>query len=178
MAHKALAIMTIILGASASILYLYYMPSHLSLSITDPPLTPYSNNVTAIYVSIAEVDIHDAGADNSSGWTMIASASTVNLMSVLSTSKLLSTATISPGKYSELRFYASQAIITINGVNATYTIPGGSQTGLKVVIPNGGFHIYGGQTLTVQLSLSFNNNEIMDNPTMRLTPVSTATVVQ
>jgi hypothetical protein len=168
--------MTIILGASASVLYLYYMPSHLTLAIADPPPSPYSNNVTAIYVSVSEVDIHAASADNNSGWHTIASSFTLNLMSVLSTSKLLGTTTLPPGKYSELRFYASDAVIILNGVNLTYSIPGGGQTGIKVVIPNGGFHIYGGQSLTVQLDLSFNNSEIMNNPTMKLNPVATATV--
>jgi len=176
MARKILAIMTIILGASASVLYLYYVPSHLTLSVSDPPSVPYSTNVTGIYVSVSEVDIQVAGSDNSSGWHTIASTFTVNLMSVLSASKLLGTITLSPGKYSELRLYTSQAVITIDGVNATYSIPSGSQTGIKVVFPNGGFHIYGGESMTVHLSLSFNNNEIMKNPTMKLSPVATATV--
>ncbi len=31
--------------------------------------------------------------------------------------------------------------------------------------------------MTVQLDLSFNNNEILNNPTMTLTPVATAKVL-
>jgi hypothetical protein len=177
MARKVLAIITIILGASVSVLYLYYAPSHLALSIADPPPTTYSSNVTAIYVNLTEIDIHSAGAADESGWHTLTTGVTLNLMSVLSTSKLLGTTTLSPGKYDELRFLASQAVITINGTNETYTIPSGDETGIKAPITNGGFHIYGGESLTVQLDLSFNNNEIMKNPNMKLTPVATAQVV-
>lgn len=92
-------------------------------------------------------------------------------------SKVLGGASVPQGKYSEIRFFASQAIITINGVDKTYTIPGGDQTGIKVVITGGGFQIFGGQSLTVQLDLAFNNSEIMNNPTMRLPPVATAKIV-
>ena len=177
MARKVLAVATIILGASISVLYLYYIPSHLTLSITDPPPTGYSSSITGIYVNITEIDIHSAGAGNNSGWRTIATSISLNLMSVISVSKLLGTTSLPAGKYSELRFFASQAVITVNGANSSYTIPGGGQTGIKVPIPNGGFHIYGGQTRTVRLDLSFNNNEILNNPTKTLAPVATATVM-
>lgn len=177
MARKALAIATIILGASISVLYLYYAPSHLTLSIADPPPNGYSSSITAIYVNISEIDIHTAGADNNSGWHTIATSESLNLMSIISASKLLGTTSLPAGKYSDLRFFTSQAVITINGANSTYTIPSGGQTGIKVPIPNGGFHIYGGQTLNVQLDLSFNNNQILNNPTKTLAPVATATVM-
>ena len=177
MARKILAILTIILGASSSIAYLYYAPSHLILSITDPPPISYSNNITAIYVTLTTIEIHAADADNNSGWHTLAMDVTLNLMTLLSASKLLGTAQLPPGRYSEIRFFASQAIITINGTNTTYTIPSGNQTGVKVPVTGGGFHIYGGQTMTVQLDLSFNNNEIMNNPTMTLTPVAAAKVM-
>ena len=176
MARKALAIATIILGASFSVLYLYYVPSHLELSIADPPPNGYSGSITGIYVNITEIDIHAAGAANNSGWHTIAAGISLNLMTVISASKLLGTTTLPPGKYLDLRFFTSQAVITVNGANSTYTIPSGGQTGIKVSIPSGGFHIYGGQTLTVQLDLSFNNNEILNNPTKTLAPVAMATV--
>ena len=176
MARKILAILTIILGASSSIAYLYYTPSRLALSITDPPPVSYSNNITAIYVTLTTIEIHAANTDNNSGWHTLATDVTLNLMTLLSASKLLGTAQLPPGRYSAIRFFANQAIITINGTNTTYTIPSGNQTGVKVPVTGGGFHIYGGQTMTVQLDLSF-NNEIMNNPTMTLTPIATAKIV-
>jgi uncharacterized protein DUF4382 len=177
MARKILSVLTIILGASSSIAYLYYAPSHLALTLSDPPPTTYSSNITAIYVTLTAIEIHAANAGNDSGWQTMATSVTVNLMTVLSTSQLLNTAQLSPGRYTELRFSATRAVITINGVNKTYAIPSGNQTGIKVPVTGGGFHIYGGETITVQLDLSFKNSEIMNNPTMTLTPVATATVV-
>ncbi len=176
MARKILAILTIILGASTSTVYLYYAPSHLALALSDPPLTSYNSNITAIYVTLVTIEIHAANAGNDSGWQTMASGVTLNLMTVLSTSRLIGRTQISPGRYTELRFFAPQAIITINGVNKTYTIPSGNQTGVKVPVTGGGFHIYGGETMTIQLDLSFNNSEIVYNPTMKLTPVATAKV--
>ncbi len=176
MARKILAILTIILGASSSIAYLYYAPSHLTLSITDPPPTPYSNNITAIYVTLTTIEIHAANADNNSGWHTIATDVTLNLMTLLSTSKLLGTAQLPTREILRDHILRQPSHITIDGTNTTYTIPSGNQTGIKVPVTGGGFHIYGGQSMTVQLDLSL-NNEIMNNPTMTLTPVATAKVL-
>jgi Domain of unknown function (DUF4382) len=175
--RKILAALTIILGASASMLYLYYAPSHVSLSVMDPPPTQYDNSISAIYINLTEIDIHAANAGNNSGWHTISTATSLNLLSIIGTSRLLGTTVLPPGRYSEIRFFTSQAIITISGTNATYTIPSGNQNGIKVQITGGGFHVYGGQTVAVQLDLSFNNNEIINNPNKTLNPVASATVV-
>lgn len=164
-------------GHSSSVVYLYYAPSHLTLTISDPPATSYSSSITAIYVNLTGIQIHIAGAGNSSGWHTLSSGVDLNLMSVLTTSKLLGTSQLPPGKYDEIRFYSGEAVITMNGTNMTYTIPSGNQTGIKVPITGGGFHVYGGQTIAVQLNVSFNNNEIMNNPSLTLNPVATATVL-
>jgi Domain of unknown function (DUF4382) len=175
--RKILAALTIILGASASMLYLYYAPAHVSLSVMDPPPTQYDSSISAIYVNLTEVDIHAANADNNSGWHTISTGVSLNLLSVIGSSRLLGTTQLPPGKYSEIRFFTSQAIVTIGGTNASYTVPSGNQTGIKVQITGGGFHVYGGETIAVRLDLSFNNNEIMNNPNKILNPVASATVV-
>jgi Domain of unknown function (DUF4382) len=175
--RKILAALTIILGASASMLYLYYASSHVSLSVMDPPPTQYDNSISAIYINLTEIDIHAANAGNNSGWHTISTATSLNLLSIIGTSRLLGTTVLPPGRYSEIRFFTSQAIITISGTNTTYTIPSGNQNGIKVQITGGGFHVYGGQTVAVQLDLSFNNNEIINNPNKTLNPVASATVV-
>jgi len=54
-----------------------------------------------------------------------------------------------------------------------YTVPSGS---LKVPVTNGGFQITATSSVTVQLTLSFNNNEILAM-NGHLTPVATAKVV-
>src|SRR5205809_7235211 len=97
MAHKALAILTIILGASLSTAYLYYAPSHLALTLSDPPPTPYSNNITAIYVTLTTIEIHAANAGNKSGWQTLATDVTVYLMTILSTPIFIGNINITPG---------------------------------------------------------------------------------
>jgi Domain of unknown function (DUF4382) len=158
-------------------LYLYYAPSHIRLSIMDPPPSQYNSRISAIYINLTELDIHAANADNNSGWHTISTNISLNLLSIIGTSKLLGTTQLPPGRYSEIRFFTSQAVITISGTNSTYTIPSGNQTGFKVSISGGSFHVYGGQTIAVQLDLSFSNNEIMNNPNKTLTPVVGAAVV-
>lgn len=177
MARKILAVLTIILGASASVGYLYYAPSHLTLTISDPPPTSYSSNITGIYVNLTNIEIHAASAGNSSGWHSLSNGVALNLMLVLTTSKLLGTTQLPPGKYDEIRFFSTQAVMTINGTNTTYIIPSGNQTGIKAQIIGGGFHVYGGQTIALQLDLYFNNNEIMNNPSLKLNPIAIATVL-
>ena len=100
----------------------------------------------------------------------------MNLLNVLNISQVLGTTTVPAGKYSEIRFFLYQTIITINAVNIPYTVPSASQTGFKVVITGGGFQVMGGLSVTVLLDLAFKNNEILNNPQHILAPVATATV--
>jgi len=92
---------------------------------------------------------------------------------VLNVSKVLGTAQVPAGKYTELRFNVSKVVVTISGVDFTYTIPSGS---LKVPITGGGFQAYGALTVNVELDLSFRTTEILNNPTLMLNPVATARV--
>ena len=61
----------------------------------------------------------------------------------------------------------------VGGASAIYTVPSGT---LKVPVINGGFQITATSSVTVLLTLSFNNSEIL---TMNghLTPVAKAAVV-
>jgi Domain of unknown function (DUF4382) len=172
--NLALAIVLIIVVVAAVGGYLLYAPATVNLSVKDAPPEPYDPSISAIYVTFVSVELHVANAGNSSGWHTIVQNSTVNLIQVLNVSKVIGSAHVPQGKYTELRFNASQAIVTINGVNVTYNIPSGS---FKVPITGGGFQIVGGQTVNVQLDLAFRNSEILNNPTKTLTPVATAKVV-
>ncbi len=167
----------VLLGVSASAVYLFYAPTHVTLSIADPPPQAYDGSIQAIYVTFSKIEIHAAGAGNDSGWFTLASGATVNLLTVLDVSKVLGDAKLPPGKYAEIRFFAGEATVTLNGINTTYIIPSGGETGVKVTITGGGFRIFGGQRLTVLLDLAFRNSEIMNNPTRKLTPLTTAKVV-
>jgi hypothetical protein len=164
--------MLVVVGAVAGVLF--YAPSNTQISIRDPPLQSYDSTIQAIYVTFTSIEVHVANAHNDSGWHIVTTSATVNLLTLLNVSKVLGKAQVPAGKYTELRFNVSQVVVTISGVKFTYTIPSGS---LKVPITNGGFQAYGALTINVELDLSFRSNEILNNPTLTLNPVATAKVV-
>jgi hypothetical protein len=168
----AIAILLVVIITGAAVGLLFYAPSNLQLSIKDPPQSAYDSSIRAIYVTFTSIDVHAANAGNDSGWHTITTGATVNLLTVLNVSSVIGKSPLPAGKYTELRFNVSKVVITINGVNVTYTIPSGS---LKVPILNGGFQAYGALTVNVELDLSFNNNEIL-SMNGNLTPVATARV--
>ena len=167
-----IAAVLIAIVAGSILGFLFYGPSNVQISIRDPPQTPYSSSIQGIYVTFSSIEVHTANAGNNSGWHNITSSATINLLTVLNVSNVLGKASVPAGKYTELRFNVSQVIVTINGVNYPYTIPGGS---LKVPILNGGFQVYGAQTINVELDLSFKDSEILAM-NGHLTPVATAKV--
>lgn len=170
-ALPAILLVLVISGAVAG--FLFYAPSYVQISIRDPPQQSYDPRIQAIYVTFTGIETHVANAGNSSGWHTITTAATVNLFTVLNASKVLDRAQVPAGKYTELRFNVSAVVVTITGVNVTYTIPSGS---LKVPITGGGFQAYGASTVHMELDLSFKSSEILNNPTLTLNPVATAKV--
>lgn len=166
----AIALIAIVAGAILG--FLFYGPSSVQISIRDPPQTAYSSSIQGIFVTFSSVEVHTANAGNNSGWHPIATDATINLLTVLTVSNVLGKASVPAGKYTELRFNVTQVIVTITGVNITYTIPGGS---LKVPILNGGLQVYGALTANVELDLSFKDSEILAM-NGHLTPVATAKV--
>jgi hypothetical protein len=178
----AVILAIIIIGSIAGyIFYTNYVPGTLTLTITDPVQAPpgnsqqYDPSITNIYVTVSGFQVHFAGQGNASGWnTMPISTQTVDMISVLSGSKVLGTMKFSAGKYDSFRFNVTGVTVNfVSGTTASYTVPSGT---LKVPVPNGGIQITATSSVTVLLTLSFNNNEIM---TMNghLTPVAKATVV-
>jgi Domain of unknown function (DUF4382) len=168
-----LAIVLVIVVAGAVTGFLLYAPSNVQISIRDPPQQSYDPSIQAIYVTFTSIEVHVANAGNNSGWQPVNTGATVNLLTVLNVSKVLGKAQVPAGKYTELRFNVSAVVVTISGVNSTYTIPSGS---LKVPITGGGFQAYGALTVNVELDLSFKSSEILNNPTLTLNPVATAKV--
>ncbi len=173
---KLVAVILAVLAISAAGGYLLYAPAPVTLRLTDPPPQSYDSSITSITVTFTKIEIHSAGAGNDSGWHTIMTSGTVDLLTVLNVSKVLGTASIQAGKYTEIRFFISQTIITISGVSVPYSVPSANQTGFKVPITGGGLQVTGGLSASVQLDLAFRNSEIMNNVNLTLTPVATATV--
>ena len=126
-------------------------------------------------MNVSGFQVHVAGQGDSSGWNPIAtSAQTIDMIRVLNVSKVLGTMKFSAGKYDSFRFNVTGVMVDFVSVaSAIYTVPSGT---LKVPVPNGGFQITATGSVTVLLTLSFNNNEILAMSGY-LTPVAKAVVV-
>ena len=172
----------IIIGSVAGyVFYTNYVPGTLTLTITDPALAPpgsaqqYDPSITNIYVAVSGFQVHIAGQGNASGWnSMPVSTQTVDMITVLSGSKVLGTMKFSAGKYDSFKFNVTGVTVSFaSGTSANYTVPSGI---LKVPVPNGGFQITATSSVTVLLTLSFNSNEILAM-NGHITPVAKAAVV-
>jgi Domain of unknown function (DUF4382) len=100
--------------------------------LTDPPTVPA--NVTAIYVTYANVAVHLRAAGNQSGWTNSNTSGTIDLMKLVNVSTTIAVVKASTGFYDALRFNISSASVTYNGMNYTAFVP---RAELTVTIPNG-----------------------------------------
>jgi len=153
----------------------------MTLTITDPAQAQpgnsrqYDPSITHINVAFSQFQAHLAGQGDSSGWqTVKVSPQTIDMVKVLSLSQVVGKVPLPAGKYDSLRFNVTSVTVSFSGgTTASYTVPSGS---LKVPVTNGGFQITATSSVTVQLTLSFNNNEILVM-NGHLTPVATAKVV-
>ena len=178
----AVILAIIIIGSIAGYLfYTNYVQGTVTLTITDPAQAQsgnsqqYDPSITHINVTFSQFQAHLAGQGDSSGWQPIKiSQQTIDLIKVLSLSEALGKVPLPAGKYDILRFNVTAVTVSFSGKpSAIYSVPSGS---LKVPVTNGGFQITAASSVTVQLTLSFNINEIrlMNG---HLTPVATAKVV-
>ncbi len=178
----AVILAIIIIGSVAGYLfYTNYVQGTMTLTITDPAQAQYSNSqqydpsITHINVVFSQFAVHVAGQGDSSGWLMMKiSPTTIDMMSLLSVSKDLGKMPLPAGKYDSLRFNVTSVTVSFLGKsNVIYSVPSGS---LKVPVTNGGFQITATSSVNVQLTLSFNSNDIL-LMNGSLTPVATAKVM-
>jgi len=178
----AVILAIIIIGSVAGYLfYTNYVQGTMTLTITDPAQAQYSNSqqydpsITHINVAFSQFAVHVAGQGDSSGWLMMKiSPTTIDMMSLLSVSKDLGKMPLPAGKYDSLRFNVTSVTVSFLGKsNVIYSVPSGS---LKVPVTNGGFQITATSSVNVQLTLSFNSNDIL-LMNGSLTPVATAKVM-
>ena len=155
-------------GVAGYLFYHDYAQGTVTLQITDPPSSGSGNNqhynssILHIYIRFSEIDLHlgGFGSQNSTGWySIVATPTTVDMISVLSTSRTLASENLATGTYDQLRFPVSSAIVNFSKIgNVTYSIPSNS---LKVSIVGGGFQSSPGTHVNLLLTISFDNNEIM-----------------
>ena len=159
----------LMIGAvSGYLFYTRYVQGTVTLSITDPPQASsgnghrYDPSIIHIYLTFSTVQIHQGGLGNpgNNTWTSIVSSpKTVDMISVLTATRILGTTRLSTGTYDQLRFPIAIATVTFssNG-NVTYTVPSDS---LKVSITGGGFESSPGSNVNLLLTISFDSNEIL-----------------
>lgn len=187
MAKGIAAVILVILiigGIAGYLFYTRYVQGTVTLSITDPPQAPpgnshqYDPRIIHIFLTFSTIQIHQGGLGNPSNntWTtIVGSPKTVDMISVLTSSKVLGSTRLSTGTYDQLRFPVATTIVTFSNIgNVTYTVPSDS---LKVSITGGGFESSPGSSASLLLTISLDNNEIL---TMNghLTPHATAQLTQ
>ena len=177
----AVILAIIIIGSIAGYLfYTNYVQGTMTLTITDPAQAQsgnsqeYDPSITHINVTFSQFQAHVAGQGDSSGWQPIKiSQQTIDMMSVLSVSKIVGKVPLPAGKYDSLRFNVTSVTVSFLGKpSVMYNVPSGT---LKVPVINGGFQITAASSVTVQLTLSFNNSQILAMNGY-LAPVATAKV--
>ncbi len=174
--------MILIIGAIAGY-YFYrdYAQGTVTLNITDPPggngSNPhYNSTILHIYLLFTGIDIHQSGigSTNDTGWrAIVGSPTTVDMISVLTSSKTFASVNLPTGTYDQLRFPAATATVTFSTIgNVTYILPSDL---MRVSISGGGFQSSPGTRTQLLLTISFNNAEILAM-NGHLTPHATATI--
>jgi hypothetical protein len=180
----AVVLVVLMIGGLAGYLFYHdFAQGNVTLTVTDPPSSQnsnshhYNSSILHIYVNFAEIDLHlgGFGSQNSTGWiTIVGKPTTIDMISVLSTSRTLASQNLQTGTYDQLRFPVSNVIVTFANIgNVTYSVPSDS---LKVSILGGGFESSPGTHVNLLLTMSFNDNEIMAM-NGNLAPHATAQVV-
>lgn len=127
----------------------------LVMQITD---VPADLNIEKALVTISDVDVHlaganeDANATNETGWfTVVKEEKTFDLIKIKDVKELIGSSDLKAGKYTQIRLNVNKALVTIDGTEYDLTIP--SKT-VKLVKP---FNIVANQT--TKLTLDFDAKE-------------------
>ncbi len=95
-----------------------------SVLLTDPPVVP--NGTTSLLIHYSSISIHSI---SSNGWLSSNTQGNINLLNLTNTSVVLANLNISPDSSPNLvRFYISNASITINGTVYNVTVPSAEVT--------------------------------------------------
>ena len=93
----------------------------LSLLMTDPPHVP--TGVTAIYAYYIGLAVHGA-----QGWTTVAVAGEIELLGTVNVAQTLASTNLPGGRYDQVTFELTSALVTYEGTNYTAIVQGGHLT--------------------------------------------------
>ena len=103
----------------------------IEIRVTDPPPA----DVEHVFVTLANIEVHRV-SDNVTGWETIPIPTgnmTFDLMDVIGVEKVLGSANVTAGKYTQIRMDVdSVEVVTVDGDNFTAEVPSGK---LKIVRP-------------------------------------------
>ena len=113
----------------------------LAVLLTDPSSIPL--NVTAVYISLSDLQLHPTSLGNSSGWLDLGSAREINLLSIVNSTETVSGGNISDGSYDALRVNLTAPVVTYEGQNFSANLI--SHADYLSIPIQGGITISGGQ---------------------------------
>ena len=96
-------------------------PGTLSVLLTDPPHVPLG--VTKVYITYSNLYVHVSEAGNKSGWTLLKSSGSIELLGTVNVGQTITSVKIARGEYNFLRFNISSAQVTYDGKNYTAFVP-------------------------------------------------------
>ena len=135
----------------------------LVLQITDAP----SNlNITKALVHISNIEVHLIGT----GWcTVVEEPQLFDLIELKNVKKIIGNATLSTGRYTQIRLHINDASVTINGIEHNLKISSGT---IQLISP---FSINENETTTLTIDFDVQNsvfstgsNKYMMNPTIKV----------
>ncbi len=141
--------------------------------------TPSGNGTVSLYikddvgewkhvnVTFSEIQIHQASGNNSSGWISLSIQNgSIDLASLTNVSQLLASASVQPGKYTQIRFIVQNATgMMTNGTQVNFTVPSGV---LKTTHP---FNVTAGATMKLTLEVDLQRSIVHNANGWFFTPV-------
>src|SRR5712692_9835041 len=152
----------------------------LSVLLTDPPHVPAG--VSAVSITYSDVAVHVSEAGNLSGWTIVKSSGTIELMSTVNVAQTISSVKITSGDYNALRFNISSAQVTYYGKTYTAFVPSS-----RLVVPIiGGIEVNASKPSATIINIdptifnigSTSNPEFIIRPAARAFPVPSSEVTE
>ncbi|MGC8645283.1 MAG: DUF4382 domain-containing protein [Thermoplasmata archaeon] len=112
----AIAVVIVAVAAGVAIYEYYGTMGTLRVAVADAPV----GNVSAVYITFSSIALHG----NSSGWTNYSlSSRTVDIYDLtVSNATILGNLTVHSGKYTMIRVYITNVVVTIGGVNETFRL--------------------------------------------------------
>jgi hypothetical protein len=135
----------------------------LLLQITD---VPPDLNISKALVTISQIEVHLIASE---WYTVVEEAQLFDLIELKDVKKILGSATLSTGRYTQIRFHIDDALITIDGIEHNLNIPLDT---VKLISP---FSINENEKTTLTIDFDIQNsvfttesNKYMMKPTIKV----------